>query len=108
MACFLVPTAIGILTAAFKKRFPEEWHVNWLNALLWGGVVMLAVEHIAHQEVVLWPPFLTAMNNAADIPVMLKEMVTIGGMMTLAIICVWMGMVFMAHHLSGARVTQRA
>jgi len=50
---------------------------------------MLAVEHMAHEEVVLYPPFLTAMANPADIPVMLQEVATIGGTMTIAIVSVW-------------------
>jgi hypothetical protein len=100
MACFLVPTALGILTAAFKKRLPKEWHFNWLNAMLWGGVAMLAVEHVAHKEVVLWPPFLTAMNDPSEVPVMLEEMATIGGAMTIVIVCAWLGMVLVAHRLA--------
>lgn len=50
---------------------------------------MLAVEHIAHKEVVPYLPFLTAMQNPSDIPVMLQEMAIVGGTMTLAIFAVW-------------------
>lgn len=54
---------------------------------------MLAVEHIAHGEIVLYPPFLTAMHTPAEIPVMLEEMATIGGTMTITILLIWVIMV---------------
>ncbi|MFW6122319.1 MAG: hypothetical protein ACOC80_15665 [Petrotogales bacterium] len=93
MACFLAPMSLAIVTTIFRKKIPETMKITWLNIMLWGGVIMLAVEHIAHQEVVLYPPFLTAMQNPADIPVMLQEMATIGGTMTIAILFIWIVMV---------------
>ena len=71
--------------------------------MLWGGVIMLAVEHIAHREVVPYPPFLTAMQNPADIPVMLHEIATIGGAMTVAIVLVWAAMVLVANKVAKIR-----
>jgi len=47
---------------------------------------MLAVEHIAHGEIILYPPFLTAMQTPSEIPVMLQEITTIGGTMTIVIV----------------------
>lgn len=70
--------------------------LSWLNSLLWGGVILLAIEHIWHGEVILWPPFLTAMRNPNDIPVMLHEMATIGTSMAIFVTLVWVGMVFIA------------
>ena len=93
MACFIAPMGLAIVTTLFRKKIPEAMKISWLNIMLWGGVIMLAVEHIAHQEVVLYPPFLTAMQNPADIPMMLQEMATIGGTMTLAILFIWIIMV---------------
>jgi hypothetical protein len=89
MACFLAPMATGIITTVFRKKIPAALKIGWLNIMLWGGVVMLAIEHIAHGEVVFYPPFLTAMQNPADIPVMLQELVTVGGIMTITIVLVW-------------------
>jgi len=89
MVCFLAPMGLAIITTALRKKIPETYKISWLNIMLWGGVLMLAVEHIAHEEVVLYPPFLTAMENPADIPVMLQEIATIGGTMTIAIVSVW-------------------
>ncbi|GAI86359.1 unnamed protein product [marine sediment metagenome] len=93
MACFIAPMSLAIVTTIFGKKIPETLKIGWLNIMLWGGVIMLAVEHIAHEEVVLYPPFLTAMQTPAEIPVMLQEMATIGGTMTLAILFIWIIMV---------------
>ncbi|MEM0467408.1 MAG: hypothetical protein QXX20_07450 [Candidatus Thermoplasmatota archaeon] len=100
MACFIVPMSLGIATTLFRKKIPEALKISWLNIMLWGGVLMLAVEHIAHEEVVLYPPFLTAMQTPAEIPVMLEEMATIGGSMTIAIICIWITLVAIAHQMT--------
>jgi hypothetical protein len=89
MACFIAPMATGIITTIFRKKIPAALKISWLNIMLWGGVAMLAIEHIAHGEVVLYPPFLTAMQNPADIPVMLQELATVGGTMTIAIVLLW-------------------
>ena len=91
MACFLVPTGAAIVTTAIGKKVPEKYHLNWLNSMLWGGVVMLAVEHIAHKEIVLYPPFLTA-----GISEVLPEMLRVGVPMTLAIFLIWGIMVAVA------------
>ncbi len=91
MACFLVPMFLAIGTTIFGhvKKVNERLKLSVLNWMLWGGVVMLAVEHIAHQEIVPFPPFLTAMKTAEETAVMLNEMATIGGAMTLIILAAW-------------------
>jgi len=93
MACFLAPMATGIVTTVFRKKIPAALKIGWLNIMLWGGVAMLAIEHIAHGEIVFYPPFLTAMQNPADIPVMLQELATVGGTMTIAIVLIWISLV---------------
>ena len=95
MACFLVPTGAAIVTTAMGKTVPEKYHLNWLNSMLWGGVVMLAVEHIAHGEIVLYPPFLTA-----GLHEVLPEMLRVGVPMTLAIVLIWGIMVAVAARMS--------
>jgi len=89
MACFLASMATGIVTTVFRKKIPAALKIGWLNIMLWGGIAMLAIEHIAHGEVVFYPPFLTAMQNPADVPVMLQELATVGGTMTIAIVLAW-------------------
>jgi len=96
MACFIAPMSLAIFTTIFRKKIPEQLHIGWLNIMIWGGAIMLAVEHIAHEEIVLYPPFLTAMQTPAEIPVMLQEMATVGGTMTIAILCVWLVMVMVS------------
>jgi hypothetical protein len=99
MACLLAPAAVAIVTTSIRKKIDPKYHLNWLNTMLWGGVATLTVEHVAHGEIVPYPPFLTAMQNPADIPVMLGEIVTIGTAMTIAIFIVWAMMVFVANKM---------
>ncbi len=94
MACFIAPLSLGIVTTLFRKKIPENLKIGWLNMMIWGGAIMLAVEHIAHEEIVLYPPFLTAMQTPAEIPVMLQEMAVVGGTMTIAIVLIWSIMVY--------------
>ena len=100
MACFIAPMSLAIVTTVFRKKIPENLKIGWLNVMIWGGVIMLAVEHIAHGEVVLFPPFLTAMQTPSEIPVMLQEMATVGGTMTIAIVCIWLAMVFISQKMN--------
>jgi hypothetical protein len=100
MACFIAPTATAIITSKMKKKVDPKYHLEWLNTMLWGGVAMLIVEHIAHGEVVLYPPFFTAMKNPKDTVAMLKEISTIGVGMTIAIFAVWITMVFVASKIT--------
>jgi len=97
MACFTAPVAAAIIATGIKKKVNSKYHLDWLITMFWGGVAMLAVEHIAHGEVVFYPPFLTAMNDPADTITMFKEIATIGTSMTIAIIAVWAIMVLVAN-----------
>lgn len=81
-----------------QTKLDWEQKLSWLNQLLWGGVFLLAIEHIWHGEVVLWPPFLTAMNNPSEIPIMLHEMATIGTSMAVFVTLVWIVMVYVAEN----------
>lgn len=104
MACFLVPCMEAIATTVVQKTLGTEkaqkWKLQWLNTMLWGGVLLLAIEHIWHGEVVPWPPFLTAMENPADIAPMLREMATIGTAMAVVVTLLWVVLVALATVLS--------
>lgn len=106
MACFIVPMAEAIVVTVAKNIVKKKerktetegnsqtglkWSrkLSWLNNLLWGGVLLLAVEHLWHGEIVPWPPFLTAINNPADLGLMLQEVATIGMAMAIFITIVW-------------------
>ena len=102
MACFLVPMALAIMTSIIQKTarsLAEKLKLWILNALLWGGVILLALEHVWHAEVVPWPPFLTAMANPADIPVMLHEMATVGTAMSIATFLTWGTILTISHYM---------
>ena len=123
MACFLAPAAEAIVVSVIKKNeqkreeaalknsvpisattasgsgIPWSRKLGWLTRMLWGGVFLLAVEHIWHGEVVPWPPFLTAMNNPADIQPMLMEILTVGGSMVLFVTAVWYVMTLVADRI---------
>ena len=60
--------------------------------MLWGGSVLLLLEHIWHGEVVPWFPFLTAMNDPEETSQMLHEMFTVGVGMAVLVTAVWVGM----------------
>ncbi|MEM4347874.1 MAG: hypothetical protein QW802_04745 [Candidatus Altiarchaeota archaeon] len=94
MACFLVPAGIAVITTLMRKKFPKNLHVEWLNSMLYGGVLMLAVEHIAHGEVVPYPPFLTK-----GIEEILPEMIKIGLPMTIFVFIAWYGIVIFSEKL---------
>ena len=127
MACFLVPMAEAIVVSvakniAEKKELngaPEgtsktefrlksqtelTWsrRLGWLNKLLWGGVMLLGLEHLWHGEIVPWPPFLTAMYNPADIGPMLSEVAIVGTSMAVFVTLVWGVMVLAADRKSKA------
>jgi hypothetical protein len=118
MACFLVPGTEAIVASIVKKAVSSKeetsgaaaakeaegtltWKkkLSWLTNMLWGGAILLALEHIWHGEVVFYPPFLTAMSDPADTAVMLHEMSTIGvGMAVMVTVC-WVIMVLIADHV---------
>ncbi len=93
MACFLVPMGEALLTTALSKFLGKEnstrWRLNWLNNMLWGGVSLLAIEHIWHGEVTYYPPFLTALSSSEEIEVMLRELLTTGVPMAILVTVVW-------------------
>ena len=123
MACFLVPMAEAIVVTVVKNVVEKKekdsqvkynkqtelvsanetglsWShkLSWLTKLLWGGVALLAFEHLWHGEIVPWPPFLTAMKNPADIAPMLYEIATIGTSMAVFVTLIWIVMVLVADH----------
>lgn len=84
MACFIAPATAAIIISATKKKIPAHYHVNWLLAVLWGGVIWLIPEHIYQGEVVFYPPFFT--SGASRI---VPEVLRVGIPMTLAALAVW-------------------
>ena len=110
MACFLVSAAEALVVKGIEKgvekkeeqaavetaaehevKVPWSRKLKWLGHMLWGGVILLAFEHVWHGEVVAWPPFLTAMSDAGATAEMLHEMATVGVCMAALITLVWLG-----------------
>ncbi len=120
MACFLVPTGEAIVASIVKNRvsaseertepeaaetgltadgkFTWKKKLSWLTTMLWGGAILLCLEHIWHGEVVFYPPFLTAMADPADTAVMLSEMGTVGVGMAVMVTLIWVAMILIADH----------
>lgn len=121
MACVVAPMAEAIVIMAVKKIVERNelkaltdgikpiksngtletgisWSrkLSWLANLLWGGVLLLALEHLWHGKIVPWAPFLTAMSNPENIVPMLHEIATVGTSMALFVTLVWGIMVFVA------------
>jgi hypothetical protein len=96
MACFLAPMALAIVMTILAvltrhSGLSHKLKLTTLNAMLWGGVAILAAEHVFHGEITAFAPYLTAMSSPADTAVMLSEIASIGGSMTLAITGTWVG-----------------
>ena len=93
MACVIVPggelIAAVVLQKVIGKERAERLKLKWLNMMLGGGVVVLAVEHIWHGEIVPWPPFFTAMGTWPNIAPMLQEMATEGLAMSAVLTLTW-------------------
>ncbi|MBQ3287223.1 MAG: hypothetical protein IJH45_04645 [Firmicutes bacterium] len=125
MACFLVSAAEAVVVKAVEKtvekkeeaaeaaaerevRIPWSRKLKWLSHMLWGGVILLAFEHVWHGEVVAWPPFLTAMSDPGATAEMLHEMATVGVCMALLITAVWFGVCKVADVLARRTAEQKA
>jgi len=108
----IVTTAVQKVVEKREKRIGEEktgrtglkWSqkLSWLNKLLWGGVILLALEHVWHGEVVPWPPFLTATENPANVAPMLHEIATVGVAMAVTVTVIWAIMVKVAERKARA------
>jgi hypothetical protein len=57
--------------------------------MLWGGTVMLIVDHVINGELTWRFPFFTALDKAGGGAVMLREILTVGVPMSLVLTAVW-------------------
>ena len=127
MACFLVAAAeaVGVTVAVQvlkhkdKKRklassgdngsekeekLPFYKKLQWLANLLWGGVILLAFEHLWHGEVVPWFPFLTAASDPTSLAEMFSEMATVGVAMCALVTFVWAVVVIVYSSMEKRRI----
>ena len=98
MCCFLVPLTEAIATSAYRKINKDSLeksesalkrHVPALEKMLWGGSLMLMVDHAINGELSLSFPFFTALGTEGGIAVMLREMLTVGVPMALVLTAAW-------------------
>ena len=93
MACFVAPLVQAIATSALRKWGKKDGFVGRnlasLELMLWGGSVMLIVDHIINGELTWRFPFFTALELDGGWQVMLREMLTVGVPMCLVITAFW-------------------
>ena len=99
MACFIVPMVQAVAVSIYRKNKEAEIsdaaspllkrHIPALEKMLWGGTVMLIVDHILNGELTWRFPFFTALNATGGGSVMLREMLTVGVPMSVIVTAVW-------------------
>ena len=95
MACFIVPLTQALATTAYRKRAALSndtfigRNLRSLELMLWGGSIMLIVDHILNGELTWYFPFFTALEVEGGGAVMLREIVTVGIPMSLVITLGW-------------------
>lgn len=86
MSCFLVPLAQAAATTICRKALGKSNGTVWkaqlpsLEKMLWGGSLVLIVDHIAHGELFVFN---------------LKELLTVGVPMSAVVTLVWVIMVLL-------------
>ena len=93
MACFIAPLVQAAATSALRKWGRKDGFVGRnlasLELMLWGGSVMLIVDHIINGELTWRFPFFTALGETGGGEVMLREILTVGVPMSVVITLVW-------------------
>ena len=88
--------AQAIATSAYRKvnakAIESSEHaltrnIPALEKMLWGGTVMLIVDHVINGELTWQYPFFTALESGGF--VMLRELLTVGVPMSLVLTAVW-------------------
>ena len=104
MACVIVPGVEAIVVKVIEKKkekkekksgltaqagMPISGKIKYLSNMLWGGTILLTIEHIWHGEIQFFPPFLTAMSTKADTMIMVEEIRTVGVGMAILVTLAW-------------------
>ena len=96
MACFIVPLTQAVATTVYRVCTKQTdtfvgRNLKTLELMLWGGTIMLLVDHIINGEVTWRYPFFTALTETGGAEVMLREMLTVGLPMSVVLTLVWIG-----------------
>lgn len=97
MSCFLVPLVQAAATTIYRKHLCKtNQDSNWLKRnipalekMLWGGSVMLIVDHIINGELTWRFPFFTALTAEGGASVFWGEILTVGVPMSVVLTLVW-------------------
>ena len=96
MCCFLAPLAEAVVATVCRKTIDTGKHGNALSEnlpalekMLWGGTLMLVVDHIINGEVTWRYPFFTALGETGGVQVMLREILTVGVPMCAVLTAAW-------------------
>jgi len=99
MSCFIVPLVQAVATSAYRHldnaavknpaSSPFKRHIPALEKMLWGGTVMLVVDHILNGELTWRFPFLTALGQPGGSDAVLREMLSVGVPMSLVLTICW-------------------
>ena len=100
MACFIVPLVQAVATTVYRKRHAAEiaapdasalkYRIPDLEKMLWGGTLMLVVDHVINGELTWRFPFFTALDQVGGGNMMLHEMLAVGVPMSLALTAAWL------------------
>ena len=79
MACFIVPLTQAVVTTIYRKVTKQTdtfvgRNLKTLEQMLWGGSVMLLIDHLINGELFAWN---------------LREVLTIGVPMSVVVTAVW-------------------
>lgn len=99
MACFIAPLVEALAASAIRKARagaianpasgPLLRQLPALEKMLWGGTLMLIVDHVINGELTWRFPFFTALAKEGGGAVMLREVLTVGVPMCLVLTLAW-------------------
>ena len=99
MSCFIVPMVQAVATSIYRRHNAKsiadpasgalKRNIPALEKMLWGGTVMLIVDHILSGELTWSFPFLTALGLEGGREIVLREMLTVGVPMSVVLTAVW-------------------
>lgn len=94
MACFIAPLAEAVVVTIIRRvnKQPSSSlgrQLPSLEKMLWGGTLMLIVDHIINGEVIFKFPFFTALTETDGAALMLREILTVGVPMAAVLTVAW-------------------
>lgn len=106
MACFIAPLIQAVATTAVRKSSqssaqgaesrPLLRHLPTLEKMLWGGTVMLVVDHVLNGELTWRFPFFSALaSEGGGWVTMLREILQVGVPMCVVLTLVWAGYILL-------------